>query len=131
MSKRSLARLARAEAAAAEARNRLGETLSQFQDKLSPDNIILEVRSAVRSKRKEMSDKLVSGVVSRPVIAAVIFSGLGWALRNQPGLALLLNLFLRGSATTRPTAHSTGSRPSRPRRRQSTASAAGVSEETV
>ncbi|MGE0776483.1 MAG: hypothetical protein AB7L36_15790, partial [Sphingomonadaceae bacterium] len=77
MSKRSLARLARAEAAAAEARNRLGETLSQFQDKLSPDNIILEVRSAVRSKRKEMSDKLVSGVVSRPVIAAVIFSGLG------------------------------------------------------
>lgn len=131
MSKRSLARLARAEAASAEARNRLGETLSQFQDKLSPDNLMLEVRSVVRSKRKEVSERLVSSVVSRPVIAAVIFSGLGWALRKQPALALLLNLFLRGSATTRPTAHSSGSRPSRPRRRQSAASTAGASEETA
>lgn len=131
MSDRSLARLARAEQAAADARAQLGETLSLFQDRLSPANILDGVTRAVKEKRTEVSNKVMSNVLSRPVLATALLSAAGWALRKKPGLALLLKLFLRGSATTRPPAHSIGSRPQRPRRRRSPAAAPVVSEETA
>ena len=121
MSDRSLARVARAEKSAADARARLGETLFMFQDKLSPANILDGVTRAVKEKRNEVSNKVISNVLSRPVLATAVLSAIGWALRKKPGLALLFNLFLRGSATTPPPAHSIGSRPQRPRRRRSAA----------
>lgn len=121
MSARSLARLARAEKAASDARLRMSETLDEIQDKLSPSNILTEATRAFREKRSEVQTQVMSSLLSRPVLATVLLSGLGWALRKKPGLAALLNLFLRGSATSSPSAHSTASRPQRPRRRRANA----------
>jgi len=121
MSGRSLARLARAEKTASDARLRMSETLDEIQDKLSPSNILTEATRAFREKRSQVQSHVLSSLLSRPVFATALLSGLGWALRKKPGLATLLNLFLPGSATSSPSAHSTGSRPLRPRRRRANA----------
>jgi len=131
MSERSLARIARAEKAATNARLQLSETLDEIQDKLSPANILTEATRAFREKRTEMQGQVMSGLLSRPVLATALLSGLGWALRKKPALAAVLNLFLRGSATTRASAHSIHSRPQRPRRRRSRAPVADTAEETA
>jgi hypothetical protein len=124
----SLARLKRAERAADSARAHLGETLSEIQDKLSPANILNEATRAIREKRSEVRDQVMSGLLSRPMVATALLSAAGWAFRKKPALAALLNLFLRGGATTRPPTHSTGSRSQRPRRRRAGAPAAAPEE---
>lgn len=131
MSDKSLARLKRAQQLADEARTQLGETLSDIQDKFSAANIVSEATRVLRDKRTEVRDQLMSGLVSRPVLAATLLSGAGWALRKKPWLATLLNLFLRGSATTGPSAHSIGAGPQRPRRRRTRAPARSASEENA
>lgn len=121
MSERSIARLTRAEKAASDARLRLSGTLDEIQQKLTPSNILIEATRAFHEKRSAIQGQIMSGLLSRPLLATVLLSGLGWALRKKPGLAALFNLFLRGSATSSPSAHSTGSRPQRPRRRRANA----------
>ena len=128
MSESSLARLKRAERAADDARAHLGETLSEIHDKLSPANILTEATRALREKRSEVRDQVMSGLLSRPMVATALLSAAGWAFRKKPGLAMLLNLFLRGSATTRPPTHSNASRSQRPRRRRASAPAAASKE---
>lgn len=131
MSDRSLARLVRAEKAAAEARTRLTDTLDQIQDRLNPANIISQVTAELRERGLQAVDQAMGSLRSRPVLATVAISGIGWLLSRKPGLALLLKLFLRGGATSRPRKHSLDSRPQRSGRRQKSTRPVDASEETA
>jgi hypothetical protein len=115
MSDRSAARLAHAELAAAEARARLGETLEEIQEKLSPANLLTETSKGLRNKGLELTDQVITTLRSRPVLATIAASGLGWLLSRKPALAMLLKLILNDGATSRAPAHSIASKPQRPR----------------
>jgi len=131
VSERSLARLARAKTAAIDARVRLTDTLDQIQDALSPANLLNQASKELRERGMQAADQAMASLRSRPVLATLAVSGIGLLLKRKPGLALLLKLFLRGSATSRPAKHSIGSRPQRSMRRRKNARPVGASEETA
>jgi hypothetical protein len=122
--------LALAEKAADDARARLGETLNEIQEQLSPANLLRETSRGLREKGLQYTDQLIASVSSRPIVAAAAASGIGWLLSNKPGLAMLVKLFLGRNATSRASAHSTVSRPRRSPRRRASARPAETSEET-
>lgn len=128
MSERSAQRLALAEQTAADARRRLGETLSEIQEKFSPANILSEAGKGLREKGLEYTDQLIASVSTRPVVATVAASGIGWLLSRKPALGLLVRLFLGSGATSRLSAHSIVSKPRRSRRRERAATAAASEE---
>lgn len=131
MSQRSIARLARAESEAAKARARLGTTLGEIQEKLSPANILDEATRELRERGLQAADQAMASLRSRPVLATLAVSGIGWLLSRRPGLALLFKLFLGRGATARPPEHSIGSRQQRARRPRKTAGSATAPEETA
>lgn len=130
MSERSAARLAQAEREARAARQRLGATLDEVQQKLSPANLITETGKGLREKGLELTDQLVASLSARPMLATVAATGIGWLLSRKPALAIILKLFLGNRATSRADAHSIGSKSQRrrPRRR---VRPADLPEETV
>jgi hypothetical protein len=131
MSRHSAARLARAEQAAKQAREDLAGTLNEIQYKLSPANLISETRRTLREKSSELTDQLIGSVKSRPIMAAAAASGLAWLVSQRPALAVLLKLFLGGSATSRRPKHSVDSNAQRPPRRRRTPRPAVTPKETA
>lgn len=131
MSDRSLSRLTRAERTAAQARERLGQTLNQIQDRLNPVNIINETSRELRARGLQAADQAIASLRSRPMLATAAVSALGWLISRRPGLALLLKLFLRSSATSGQTEHSINSRPQRSGRRRKDPAPVSASEETA
>jgi hypothetical protein len=131
MSHQSASRLARAELAAKQAREDLAGTLDEIQYKLSPANLISETKRNLREKGFELTDQLIGSVKSRPIVAAVAASGLAWLVSKRPALAMLLKLFLGGSATSRRAKHSADSNTQPPPRRRRTPRPAVTPKETA
>lgn len=127
MSDRSLERLSRAEQRATEARRRLGATLDEVQEKLSPANIISETSKDLREKGLALTDQLLSSLSARPLLATVAATAIGWLLSRKPALALLIKLFFGRGATSRTAAHSIDSK--RQRKPRAPSSAAAVAKE--